>query len=188
MPDFEKFDGITCPRTHIRMYCQSMTAYADNEKLMMHCFRSNLTGTAARWFFVDGTPVRVIKRSGGLRYPSKPMYVKGSIWQGLWALPKGTTTDWRKAPFAVQYQSFDIAGCVVPPNGNINSCQAKSKGNWWNQDGFGQLSPTQQKLYNNVMKNLCYNYCVDLPRYKGNAPPECRGQFNPTIAKPWCWV
>ncbi|XP_057953802.1 uncharacterized protein LOC131148082 [Malania oleifera] len=49
MPDFEKFDRTTCPQTHLRMYCQSMAAYTDNEKLMMHCFRSSLTGTAARW-------------------------------------------------------------------------------------------------------------------------------------------
>ncbi|XP_057969566.1 uncharacterized protein LOC131158698 [Malania oleifera] len=50
MPDFEKFDGTTCPQTHLRMYCQSMAAYTDNEKLMMHCFQSSLTGTAARWY------------------------------------------------------------------------------------------------------------------------------------------
>ncbi|XP_057962129.1 uncharacterized protein LOC131153698 [Malania oleifera] len=35
MPDFEKFDGTTCPQTHLRMYCQSMAAYIDNEKLML---------------------------------------------------------------------------------------------------------------------------------------------------------
>ncbi|XP_057969466.1 uncharacterized protein LOC131158618 [Malania oleifera] len=49
MPDFKKFDGTTCPRTHLRMYCQLMAAYVDNEKLMMHCFRSSRTRTAARW-------------------------------------------------------------------------------------------------------------------------------------------
>ncbi|XP_057962326.1 uncharacterized protein LOC131153896 [Malania oleifera] len=50
IPDFEKFDGTTCPRTHLQMYCQSMAAYTNNEKLMMHCFRSSLTGTMARWY------------------------------------------------------------------------------------------------------------------------------------------
>ncbi|XP_057969498.1 uncharacterized protein LOC131158646 [Malania oleifera] len=50
MPDFEKFDGTTCPQTHLWMYCQSMAAYIDNEKLMMYCFRSSLTGTATRWY------------------------------------------------------------------------------------------------------------------------------------------
>ncbi|XP_057951016.1 uncharacterized protein LOC131145854 [Malania oleifera] len=49
MPDFENFDRTTCPQTHLRMYCQSMATYTDNEKLMIHCFRSRLTGTAARW-------------------------------------------------------------------------------------------------------------------------------------------
>ncbi|XP_057972782.1 uncharacterized protein LOC131160926 [Malania oleifera] len=50
MPDFEKFDGTTCPQTHLRMYCQLMAAYIDNKKLMMHCFRSSLTRTATRWY------------------------------------------------------------------------------------------------------------------------------------------
>ncbi|XP_057976760.1 uncharacterized protein LOC131163913 [Malania oleifera] len=50
MPDFKKFDATTCPWTHLRMYFQSMAVYADNEKLMMHCFRSSLTKTAARWY------------------------------------------------------------------------------------------------------------------------------------------
>ncbi|XP_057952944.1 uncharacterized protein LOC131147193 [Malania oleifera] len=50
MPDFEKFDGTTCPQTHIQMYCQSMVAYTNNEKLMMHCFRSSLIGTTTRWY------------------------------------------------------------------------------------------------------------------------------------------
>ncbi|XP_057958612.1 uncharacterized protein LOC131151385 [Malania oleifera] len=49
MPDFEKFDGTTCLRTHMSLFCQSMTAYVDNKTLMIHCFQSNLTGAMARW-------------------------------------------------------------------------------------------------------------------------------------------
>ncbi|XP_057958234.1 uncharacterized protein LOC131151073 [Malania oleifera] len=50
MPDFEKFDGTRCPRTHLVVYCQAMAACSDDEKLMMHCFQSSLTGSAIRWY------------------------------------------------------------------------------------------------------------------------------------------
>ncbi|XP_057972615.1 uncharacterized protein LOC131160751 [Malania oleifera] len=50
MPDFEKYDGTRCPRAHLRLYCQAMTAYSNDEKLMMHCFQISLTGFAIRLY------------------------------------------------------------------------------------------------------------------------------------------
>ncbi|KAL4362241.1 hypothetical protein GQ457_04G029550 [Hibiscus cannabinus] len=37
-PEFEKFDGTTCPSAHLTMYCRKMALYLDNEKLLIHCF------------------------------------------------------------------------------------------------------------------------------------------------------
>ncbi|XP_022725015.1 uncharacterized protein LOC111281556 [Durio zibethinus] len=50
VPEFKKYDGTKCPKTHIIMYCQKMAAHAKNEKLLMHVFQDNLTGSAARWY------------------------------------------------------------------------------------------------------------------------------------------
>ncbi|XP_057975229.1 uncharacterized protein LOC131162637 [Malania oleifera] len=50
MPDFEKYDGTGCPHDHLLTYCQAMTAYSDDENLMMHCFQSSLTGSAICWY------------------------------------------------------------------------------------------------------------------------------------------
>ncbi|KAK9011582.1 hypothetical protein V6N11_044429 [Hibiscus sabdariffa] len=50
MPDFEKFDGTTCPSVHLTMYCRKMALFLDNEKLLIHYFQDSLVGSAARWY------------------------------------------------------------------------------------------------------------------------------------------
>ncbi|KAL4383642.1 hypothetical protein GQ457_15G011340 [Hibiscus cannabinus] len=50
MPEFEKFDGNTCPMAHITMFCRKMTGFIDNEGLLIHCFQDSLAGPAMRWY------------------------------------------------------------------------------------------------------------------------------------------
>ena len=45
-PTFDKYDGTKCPTTHLIMYCRKMSAYTDNDKLLIYCFQDNLTGVA----------------------------------------------------------------------------------------------------------------------------------------------
>ena len=47
---FDKYDGTKCPTTHLTMYRQKMSAYIDNDKLLVNCFQDNLTGIAAQWY------------------------------------------------------------------------------------------------------------------------------------------
>ena len=49
-PDFVKYNGDSCPSTHITMYCRKMVGYTSNEKLLIHCFQDSLSGSAARWY------------------------------------------------------------------------------------------------------------------------------------------
>ncbi|KAL4279524.1 hypothetical protein GQ457_03G019950 [Hibiscus cannabinus] len=49
-PKFEKYDGTTCPSTHLTMYCRRMSPYLENEKMLIHCFLESLSGSAARWY------------------------------------------------------------------------------------------------------------------------------------------
>ena len=37
-PEFEKFNGGTCPVAHLTMYCRKMTGYTNNDKLLIHYF------------------------------------------------------------------------------------------------------------------------------------------------------
>ncbi|XP_058740205.1 uncharacterized protein LOC131612429 [Vicia villosa] len=37
-PEFEKYKGNTCPKSHLIMYYRKMAAYTQNDKLLIHCF------------------------------------------------------------------------------------------------------------------------------------------------------
>ena len=50
VPNFGKSKGLTYPRNHLRMYCRKMHAYAQDQKLMIHCFQDSLSGTSLDWF------------------------------------------------------------------------------------------------------------------------------------------
>ncbi|KAA3484367.1 intersectin-1-like [Gossypium australe] len=38
MPEFEKYNGTTCPEAHITMFCRRMMGYVNNDQLLIHCF------------------------------------------------------------------------------------------------------------------------------------------------------
>ncbi|XP_040932090.1 uncharacterized protein [Gossypium hirsutum] len=50
MPEFEKYNGTTCPEAHITMFCRRMTGYVNNDQLLIYCFQDSLIGAAARWY------------------------------------------------------------------------------------------------------------------------------------------
>ena len=35
---FDKYDDTKCPTTHLMMYCRKMSAYTDNDKLLIYSF------------------------------------------------------------------------------------------------------------------------------------------------------
>ncbi|XP_016747326.1 uncharacterized protein [Gossypium hirsutum] len=42
MPEFEKYNGISCPEAHITMFCRRMTGYVNNDQLLIHYFHGSL--------------------------------------------------------------------------------------------------------------------------------------------------
>ena len=50
VPEFEKYDGSKCPKTHLATYCHKMIGYAHDEKLLIHIFQDSLTGAAISWY------------------------------------------------------------------------------------------------------------------------------------------
>ena len=50
VPDFDKYNGTTCPKNHLKMYCKKMGAYVKDEKLLMHFFQESLIGAAVTWY------------------------------------------------------------------------------------------------------------------------------------------
>ncbi|XP_016747525.2 uncharacterized protein [Gossypium hirsutum] len=43
-PEFEKYNETSCPKTHITMFCQTMTGYVNNDQLLIHYFLDSLSG------------------------------------------------------------------------------------------------------------------------------------------------
>ncbi|KAK2374332.1 hypothetical protein QL285_075304 [Trifolium repens] len=59
VPDFEKYNGSTCPRAHLVMYARKMSTQTDNDKLLIHYFQDSLTGAALKWYMdLDSTDIR----------------------------------------------------------------------------------------------------------------------------------
>lgn len=120
---------------------------------------------------MDDIPIRVFKNKTkmGVDYPSQPMQIEGSLWNGEeWATDGGKTKiNWRHAPFKSQFKGFEIKAC---PSQHSN-CHANNL--WWNQKKFWKLDSHQQKAYQNVRKKyMNYDYCSDTKRYPV-PPKEC---------------
>ncbi|XP_050875250.1 uncharacterized protein LOC127078874 [Lathyrus oleraceus] len=49
-PDFEKYKGHTCPKSHLIMYYRKMAAHVEDDKLMIHCFQDSLSGAPSKWY------------------------------------------------------------------------------------------------------------------------------------------
>lgn len=50
VPDFEKYKGDSCPRSHLTMYARKMSTQIDNHQLLIHYFQDSLTGAALKWY------------------------------------------------------------------------------------------------------------------------------------------
>ncbi|CAL0323544.1 unnamed protein product [Lupinus luteus] len=50
MPEFEKYNGTTFPKSHLHMYARKMSVYHENDKLLIHCFQDSLVGAAMSWY------------------------------------------------------------------------------------------------------------------------------------------
>ena len=50
MPNMDKFDGTTCPKTHLKMYVGALSPQGLSNELLAQLFQQSLTGAALRWF------------------------------------------------------------------------------------------------------------------------------------------
>jgi xyloglucan:xyloglucosyl transferase len=128
------------------------------------------------WFFrfyVDDMPIRVFKNNTkiGVGYPSQPMQVEGSLWNGEGWASDGRKTDWSQAPFKAYFQKFNVDGCVLQ---TFDTMQCNSSTFWWNSEKLQTLDEQEQRDYERVRKQyMSYDYCSDRSRYP-QTPPECQ--------------
>ncbi|XP_038709407.1 xyloglucan endotransglucosylase/hydrolase protein 2-like [Tripterygium wilfordii] len=122
--------------------------------------------------FVDNIPIRVFKNKAdiGVSYPSQPMHVTGSLWNGTWAAG-GIPIEWSQAPFQAYFQGFTVTACPLQDYRQRQLCYNPNL--WWNRRNYWQLNRQQQALLERTRKSvLTYDYCTDKSRYP-RQPPEC---------------
>lgn len=57
--DFEKYNGNSDPRTHIRAYSRKMDVYSNDDRMLMHFFQDSLSGASLDWYMkLEGTHIR----------------------------------------------------------------------------------------------------------------------------------
>ncbi|KAG6545864.1 hypothetical protein Mapa_012518 [Marchantia paleacea] len=137
-------------------------------------------------FLVDNRVIRVFHNSKDLGIPYleyQSMYIYSSIWNGeSWATRGGRVkTDWSQQPFLASYTSFNVSNaCAV--KSVSNSTGWSSAHNCYRQlyrSPYGRvpnlnLTQTQIEDLRWIQKGfVIYDYCTDLRRFKGVAPPEC---------------
>uniref|UniRef100_A0A0D3BAW2 Xyloglucan endotransglucosylase/hydrolase n=2 Tax=Brassica oleracea var. oleracea TaxID=109376 RepID=A0A0D3BAW2_BRAOL len=128
-------------------------------------------------FYVDKIPIRIFKNNKkyGVGYPSKPMTVIASLWNGEgWATDGGKAKiNWSYAPFKANFQSFSDSGCHAD-GGNINAEACGSTTYYWNTIQYSRLSANETTAFKNVRaKYVTYDYCSDKRRFPV-PPTECR--------------
>ncbi|XWS71869.1 hypothetical protein CRYUN_Cryun03dG0174900 [Craigia yunnanensis] len=119
-------------------------------------------------FFVDDVPIRRYPRKNDATFPTRPMWVYGSIWDASsWATENGRyKADYNYQPFVGRYINFKVSGCTA--NGPA-SCRPPSA----SPSGSGNLSQQQVSAMNWVQRNyLVYDYCHD-PKRDHTQTPEC---------------
>lgn len=59
VPYLPKYKGLSCPRSHITMYCRKMVSYIDNDDLLIHCVQDILFGASLDWYMgLERTKIR----------------------------------------------------------------------------------------------------------------------------------
>ena len=59
MPTMDKFNGTTCPKTHLKMYVGALNPHGLDNELLAQLFQQSLTGAALKWFMsLDLTKIK----------------------------------------------------------------------------------------------------------------------------------
>ncbi|XP_068650435.1 probable xyloglucan endotransglucosylase/hydrolase protein 30 [Aristolochia californica] len=128
-------------------------------------------------FYIDEVPIREIVRNEamGSDYPSKPMSLYATIWDGsTWATNGGRyKVDYKYAPFVSEFHDLTLHGCRVNsiqqrPSNDCDDETAKL-----NSADYTVITPERRVAMRKFrQKYMTYSYCHDTLRYPV-PPPEC---------------
>lgn len=131
-------------------------------------------------FLIDNVPVREFPHNSAISsvYPSKPMSVYATIWDGSeWATHGGKyPVNYKYGPFVASFKDVEMSGCIWNQTEPVSSCSKASISSSDPVEGaeFVRLSKQQLEAMDWARRKLMfYSYCKDTSRYKV-LPPECK--------------
>uniref|UniRef100_A0ACD5TLV0 Uncharacterized protein n=1 Tax=Avena sativa TaxID=4498 RepID=A0ACD5TLV0_AVESA len=124
-------------------------------------------------FYLDGVPIREVVRvpSMGGDFPSKPMSVYATIWDGSnWATDGGKyKVDYAYAPFAAEFSDLVLSGCDASGIAGAEECQVDLL-----THDVAVMAPAKRAAMRDFRERyLTYTACRDRVRYKTTVFPEC---------------
>lgn len=105
-------------------------------------------------------------------YPSKPMSLYATIWDGsTWATSGGRyKVNYRYAPFASEFAGLVLHGCSANP---IQQTPSSDKCHDVSNADYATITPERRLAMNSFRRGyMIYSYCYDIFRYPV-PPPEC---------------
>lgn len=136
-------------------------------------------------YLVDNIPIREVihnQASSLFAYPSKPMSLYATIWDGSeWATHGGKyPVNYKYAPFMASLGELKMEGCLTQKtnlSSSISSCSGSSNLSTLDPiegDEYAKLTSQQMVGLNWARtKHMFYSYCKDTSRYKV-VPSECK--------------
>ncbi|GMN38349.1 hypothetical protein TIFTF001_007581 [Ficus carica] len=132
-------------------------------------------------FYVDKIPIREVERteSMGGDFPSKPMSLYATIWDGSgWATNGGKyRVNYKYAPYIAEFSDLVLHGCAVDPIEQFSKCDNSQESK---SIPTGVTRTQRVKMESIRTKHMTYSYCYDKLRYSV-PPPEC--VINPREAE-----
>ncbi|RWV85597.1 hypothetical protein GW17_00052602 [Ensete ventricosum] len=127
-------------------------------------------------FYIDDTPIREVVRSDAMGgdYPSKPMSVYATIWDGsTWATGNGKyKVNYKYAPFVSDFSDLVLRGCRVDPIQQPDSARRCAEANeaLLTAD-FAVMTPKKRAAMRRFRERyMTYSFCYDTNRYPVTFP------------------
>lgn len=150
-------------------------------------------------FYVDNVPIREMRKEAmGRDFPSKPMTLYATIWDGSdWATNGGKyRVNYKYAPYVARFSDLVLHGCAVDPtdhgsfecsNNHVDHLSSSIGSSSSDVAAAGGTSDTRITSKQRVRmedfrrKHMTYSYCYDRLRYKQSPAAEC--VFDPVEAE-----
>ncbi|XP_065005299.1 probable xyloglucan endotransglucosylase/hydrolase protein 30 isoform X2 [Musa acuminata AAA Group] len=130
-------------------------------------------------FYIDDVPIREVVRSDAMGgdFPSKPMSVYATIWDGSsWATSYGRIKiNYKYAPYVSEFSDLVLRGCRVDPIQQVDSADrcAEAVEELMSAD-YALLTPRKRAAMRRFRERYTiYSFCYDQHRYGNVTFPDC---------------